>query len=133
LQAAEQRLPDLPAMVAGCRERVQERGVRLIMALPNFVERRHSALDLCGQKLVAGLRHAVSRIHGRAAPTLARLEAVSPLAVLKRGYAVVSDHSGHPLTTAAAVAPGARLRLRFADGEVGATAERPERQGKLPL
>ena len=58
---------------------------------------------------------------------------VSPLAVLQRGYAMVSDPAGHPLTTAAAVTPGARLRLRFADGEVAATADRPERQGRLPL
>jgi exodeoxyribonuclease VII large subunit len=156
LSGIERRLPDLPAMLTGFRERVQERGVRLIIALPNFVARRHSALDLCGQKLGSGLRHAVAGIHGRAGRTLgrlsdaplhallretrarlggtaARLESVSPLAVLQRGYAMVSDPAGHPLTTAAAVAPGARLRLRFADGEVGATADRPERQGRLPL
>src|SRR5271165_1374018 len=156
LDAAVRRLPDLPAMLTGWRERVQERGVRLIIALPNFVARRHSALNLCGEKLGAGLRHAVAGIHGRAGRTLgrlseaplrallretqarlegaaARLESVSPLAVLQRGYAVVSDAAGHPLTSAAKVTPGARLRLRFADGEVGATADRPERQGRLPL
>jgi exodeoxyribonuclease VII large subunit len=155
----ERRLPDLPALIAGCRERVQERGVRLIIALPNFVARRHAALDLCGEKLVACLRHAVSRIHNAAGRTLtrlseaplrgklretrarlegtaARLESVSPLAVLQRGYALVSDPAGHPLTSAAKVTPGARLRLRFADGEVGATADggtKAERQGRLPL
>jgi exodeoxyribonuclease VII large subunit len=156
LDAVERRLPDLPAMLTSFRERVQERGVRLIVALPNFVARRHGALGLCGQKLTAGLRHAVSGIHSRAGRTLgrlsvaplraslretrarlegtaARLESVSPLAVLQRGYAVVSDAAGHPLTNAAAVGPGARLRLRFADGEVGATADRPDRQGRLPL
>ena len=58
----ERRLPDLPAMLTACRERVQERGVRLIVALPNFVARRHAALDLCGQKLDCrfaprGVRH----------------------------------------------------------------------------
>ena len=148
--------PICPRCWRGFRERVQERGVRLIIALPNFVARRHAALDLCGQKLGSGLRHAVAGIHGRAGRTLgrlsdaplhallretrarlegtaARLESVSPLAVLQRGYAMVSDPAGHPLTTAAAVTPGARLRLRFADGEVGATADRPERQGRLPL
>jgi exodeoxyribonuclease VII large subunit len=126
------------------------------VALPNFVVRRHAALDLCGHKLVSCLRHAVAIIHNRAGGPLgrlwdaplhaalrearaklqgsaARLESVSPLAVLQRGYAVVSDAAGHPLTSAAAVRPGARLRLRFADGEVGAIAECPERQGRLPL
>ena len=62
------------------------------------------------------------------------LESVSPLAVLDRGYALVTDRAGHPLTSAAAVSPGARLRIRFSDGEVEATADpkTPEpRQGKL--
>jgi exodeoxyribonuclease VII large subunit len=156
LDAALRRLPDLPGMLAGCRDRVRERGVRLIIALPNLVARRHATLGLCGQKLVGSLRHAVAGIHNRAGRTLgrlseaplrammretrarlegtaARLESVSPLAVLQRGYALVSDAAGHKLTSAAEVAPGARLRLRFADGEVAATADRPERQGRLPL
>jgi exodeoxyribonuclease VII large subunit len=54
--------------------------------------------------------------------------------VLERGYALVTDRAGHPLTSAGVVPPGARLRIRFSDGEVGATADpkAPEpRQGKL--
>ena len=159
LIAIERRLPDLPVLLRTCRERVQERGVRLILALPNLVGNRRSALDLSGQKLVAGLRHALGGMHNRANRTLTRLtdaplraalreararldgvsgrlESVSPLAVLQRGYALVSDAGGHPLTSAASVAPGARLRLRFADGEVHATAEgggKAERQGRLPV
>jgi exodeoxyribonuclease VII large subunit len=156
LGAIERSLPDLPGRLAHSRQRVQEHQARLIIALPNFVARRHAALDLCGQKLVSCLRHAVATIHNRAGRSLgrlsdaplwaslreararldgsaARLESVSPLAVLKRGYAVVSDAVGHPLTSAASVRPGARVRLRFADGEVGATADQPERQGRLPL
>lgn len=45
----------------------------------------------------------------------------------------MTDPTGHALTTAGTVRPGARLRLRFADGEVGATADAPTRQGHLPL
>jgi len=159
LVAAERRLPDLPALLQACRERVQERGVRLILALPNLVATRRSNVELCGHKLVSCLRHAVARIHTEAGRTLgrlspapvraglreararldgagARLESVSPLAVLQRGYALVSDPAGHKLTSAAAVKPGVRLRLRFADGEVGATADgarRSDRQGELGL
>ncbi|HUB48527.1 MAG TPA: exodeoxyribonuclease VII large subunit [Acetobacteraceae bacterium] len=159
LVAVERRLPDLPALLQASRERVQERGVRLILALPNLVATRRSSLEISGHKLVACLRHAVARIHTDAGRTLgrlspapvrsglrearakldgagARLESVSPLAVLQRGYALVSDPAGHPLTSAGAVKPGARLRLRFADGEVGATADggrRSDRQGELAL
>ena len=156
LEGAVRKLPNLPATLAGCRERVAERGARLVIALPNFVARRHASLEMCGQRLVASLGQVVAAIHNHAGRTLgrlsdaplravtreararlegmaARLESVAPLAVLRRGYAMVSDAAGRPLTSAAKVAPGARLRLRFADGEVGATADRPERQGRLPL
>jgi exodeoxyribonuclease VII large subunit len=85
----------------------------------------------------AVLREARARLEGSAA----RLESVSPLAVLARGYALVTDPAGAPITHAASVKPGTRMRLRFGDGEVGATADggrardrqetRP--QGKLPL
>jgi len=159
LVAAERRLPDLPVMLGAWRERVQERGVRLVLALPNLTAARRSSLDLCGHKLVACLRHRVAAIHNGANRTLVRLsdaplratlreararaegaggrlESVSPLAVLQRGYVVVADVAGHALTSAGAVKPGARLRLRFADGEVGATADggrKSDRQGQLPL
>jgi exodeoxyribonuclease VII large subunit len=159
LVAVERRLPDLPATIRACRQRVEERGVRLILALPNLVATRCSILELCGHQLLASLRHRVARIHNDANRTLARLseaplraglreararldgtgarlESVSPLAVLQRGYALVSDAAGHKLTSAAAVKPGARLRLRFADGEVRATADgarRTDLQGELGL
>jgi exodeoxyribonuclease VII large subunit len=156
LGAIERNLPDLPGRLASARQRIQEHQARLILALPNFVARRHAALNLGGQRLVSCLRYAVATIHNRAGRSLgrlsnaplratlreararmqgcaSRLESVSPLAVLQRGYAVVSDTAGHPLTSAAAVRPGEHLRLRFADGEVRATADKPERQGRLPL
>ena len=54
--------------------------------------------------------------------------------VLARGYALVRDASGRPVRAAALIAPGARLTLAFADGDVGATADsaQPARRGKGP-
>ncbi len=159
LARAERQLPDLPAIIIAAHRRVSDGTARLARALPALVERRHAALALCGQKLLGGLRHAVAVIHTRAGRSLgrlseapvramqreraarlagagARLESVSPLAVLRRGYALVADMAGHPLTAAASVVPGARMRLRFADGEVRATADnggKSGRQGRLLL
>ena len=159
LAAAGARLPDLPAMLDAARSRVRDRGERLLLALPACVTIRRHALGLAGQRLGSGLRQSVGSVQQRAgrvlgrltgAPprallreamarlegTSARLESVSPLAVLARGYALVTDTAGTPVTQAKAVKPGARLRLRFADGETKVTAEgrRDEtRQGALPL
>jgi exodeoxyribonuclease VII large subunit len=153
------RLPDLPATVSAMRERVHDRGGRMLLALPNLVTTRRHALGLAEQRLLSGLRQAVGSVHQQAGRVLgrltdgpprailreararlegtaARLESVSPLAVLARGYALVTDPAGAPITQATGVKPGSRMRLRFADGEVKATADggRPgDRQGMLPL
>ena len=51
------------------------------------------------------------------------LSSLSYQSVLARGFALVRDEAGQPLRAAAAIAPGARLELEFADGRVGAIAE----------
>ncbi|MSP02794.1 MAG: exodeoxyribonuclease VII large subunit [Acetobacteraceae bacterium] len=153
------RLPDLPAILSAARERVRDRGGRLGLALPGVVTARRHALGLAEQRLLSGLRQAVGSVHQRAGRilgrltdsvpraalreararldgTAARLESVSPLAVLARGYALVTDVSGAPIIEAAGVKAGAKMRVRFADGEVNATADggrAGDRQGLLPL
>jgi exodeoxyribonuclease VII large subunit len=52
------------------------------------------------------------------------LDSYSYQNVLARGFALVRDAADHPVTSAAAVTPGAGLTLQFGDGEVAATAGR---------
>jgi exodeoxyribonuclease VII large subunit len=51
------------------------------------------------------------------------LHVISPLAVLERGYALVSGPDGSLVRTTAQAAPGLPLRVRVADGEFGATVD----------
>ncbi len=57
----------------------------------------------------------------------ARVQALSPLATLERGYAVLQDAEGHVVTSVHGVATGAPLSVRVADGRlhVEATATEP--------
>jgi exodeoxyribonuclease VII large subunit len=113
--------------------------------------RRHAVALLDGRRSAAFARR-VQRLRGARAlhafsdaPLLAllrerratlagaarQLEALSYNAVLARGFALVRDAEGEPLTRAAAVTPGARLSIGFADGQVIATAEgEAPRRGK---
>ncbi|HTN09444.1 MAG TPA: exodeoxyribonuclease VII large subunit [Acetobacteraceae bacterium] len=147
----------LPGRLLAGRQALLDRAGRLRVALPGLLSSRRNALALGAERLRSALRHAAA---GRAAagarvmlrlsdaPLRARLresrarleglagrlEAVSYAKVLERGFALVADAKGAPLTSAAAIAPGAALRLRFADGEVAASADRPRkatRQGAL--
>jgi exodeoxyribonuclease VII large subunit len=105
-----------------------------------LIEARRGRVALLAQRLAAGLAHTAAGRREAAARVLHRLNAaalsaVSPEAVLKRGYALVFDRQGAPLVLAEAVRPGAELRLRFADGDVRAIAagRGASRQGNLDL
>lgn len=53
----------------------------------------------------------------------AALTALDPDRVVERGYAVVDDGAGRVLTSAAGARSAGRVRLRFADGSIGATVD----------
>jgi exodeoxyribonuclease VII large subunit len=164
LAAAHQRLADralrlvfaLPNLLAMRRSEMERLG--RLPASERVIGGREAALRLTAAHLTSGLRHALSDTRRRSGRTLARftgaplrgalreararldgaaarLESVSPEAVLKRGYALVFDPAGHPVTLAAGVRPGGALRLRFSDGEARVVAEngKSSRQGRLPL
>ncbi len=92
------------------------------------VRHRSERARLSAAPLLATLRERRARLEGLSA----RLASVSHEAVLARGYAMVRDRAGHPVTRASGISPGADLTLRFADGERAVTAlgGRP-RQGDL--
>ncbi len=50
-----------------------------------------------------------------------RLELLDPRLVLQRGYALLSDEAGRPVTTVARTEPGQRLVATLVDGEVALT------------
>jgi exodeoxyribonuclease VII large subunit len=120
--AAEQVVPDrveLDRHLRAC-------SLRLGAALRRLGDRRQRALH----DLQAALRSRVGRRLERSEQRLLRLndrlDALSPLASLKRGYVVAQDHEGRVLRRAADFRPGERLRLRVVDGRVHCLVERTE-------
>ena len=65
------------------------------------------------------LRHQLERADDDLHHQLARVRALSPLATLRRGYAVVQDADGHVVTSPAQTTVGAALQVRVADGRLG--------------
>jgi exodeoxyribonuclease VII large subunit len=60
------------------------------------------------------------------------LESLSYERVLERGYAMVRDAEGTPLTRAARATAGADIAIRFSDGEIGATVHGAGAPSKPP-
>ena len=54
------------------------------------------------------------------------LDAISPLATLQRGYAIVTDGQGHVVTDARSLAAGQEIKARLATGRVRARVEQTE-------
>ncbi len=72
-------------------------------------------------------RHRLDRGEDDLVHQLARIRALSPLATLRRGYAVLSDSEGHALSSVATLEPGHEIHIRVGDGRIGATATTVDR------
>ncbi len=70
--------------------------------------------------LHAVMRKVLDRRRATLGQVVGRMEALSPLRVLQRGYALATA-AGHVVTDAAQLAPGTALELRFARGRARAT------------
>ena len=77
----------------------------------------HGSIDRRGF-LAAAARFAVAGVTASAL-----LDALSPLRILDRGYAVPVDREGRVLKRREDFRPGESFRLRVADGDVGARVE----------
>jgi exodeoxyribonuclease VII large subunit len=79
-------------------------------------------LDDFARRGISALKHRVALDRSRLQGFERRLEALNPLAVLGRGYAVVSRQAdGKLVSQVGQVKSGDRLRVRVSDGEFGAT------------
>ena len=80
--------------------------------LARTADRLHGAME----SVLRRERHRAERLG-------AQLDALSPLRILDRGYAVPVGPDGHVLKRRAEFAPGTPFRLRVADGDVAARVE----------
>ncbi|WP_030482836.1 exodeoxyribonuclease VII large subunit [Nocardioides aequoreus] len=138
--AAKRVVPDVAEEVA----RVAQLRQRARRAVRHGVEREQALLDsLRSRPSLAdprdGLRQRLDEVHDlrdRARRSLARrveraehdlhhhlarVRALSPLATLRRGYAVISDESGQARSSVEGLRAGAPLHVRVADGRIATT------------
>jgi exodeoxyribonuclease VII large subunit len=125
LDELEQRLSRaLRHMLADRRSMLGERRSRLWQLSPGArvqaTAARHGALF--ARLRAAGLAQ-LQRSRERLAPLVRTLNAVSPLATLDRGYAIVSREGAGILLDAADAAPGTTIVARLSIGRIRATVQ----------
>ncbi|MDY0001891.1 MAG: exodeoxyribonuclease VII large subunit [Polyangia bacterium] len=105
------------------RARLVERGRMVAEAGRTLLRRRRDALGSATRRLEQEGRALMEPARRRFSEQAARLDALSPLAVLSRGYAVAVGESGRVLRMAREARVGESLRLRLSRGELGCTVD----------
>ena len=93
-------------------------------AMSYIVDAARRDLAIVRGAIVQSSLRAVAAKRGALAASAARLNALSPLATLSRGYAVARDATGQALTSAHQFKPGLDFDLLLHDGRVGAEVRR---------
>jgi exodeoxyribonuclease VII large subunit len=137
IHRSQQRLDDLRNRLDRAEQRILEQHRRrwelAAAAVRHYDVRRR--LTGIRQELASRLsalasvaRTLLLRERGRLNQLSGQLEALSPLAILDRGYALVFDASGVLLKDASRVKAGDEIFARLAKGTIAATVKREKRQ-----
>ena len=86
-----------------------------------YLEQRRKNLELLISRMTAAQNNQISRKHQRYIALTAKLDAMSPLKVLTRGYAMAQTENGQVLKSVKQVQPGERITVSLGDGSLGAT------------
>lgn len=121
--AAELAVPDSREL----RRRVGEMAQGLVAGLRGRVALGGDRSRRASERLFAAMARRLERWEGRLGQAGARLDALSPLGTLRRGYAVPLGPEGEVLRRLAMFREGAPFRLRVVDGVVACRTEGGER------
>ncbi|MBQ6116033.1 MAG: exodeoxyribonuclease VII large subunit [Oscillospiraceae bacterium] len=91
-----------------------------------FLQDRRLQLDYVQQKLSAAAKGQLEEDVRRFTRLTAALDALSPLKVLGRGYAMAQSEDGAILRDSAQVSPGDRIRVQLARGSLNCSVESAE-------
>lgn len=128
--AAQDRLRDLlTAWLAREQSALDAIRSRPAMADPrNLLAARAEEIGHLADRARRSVRHRLDRAGDEIGHQLARARALSPLATLERGYAVLQDADGHVLASVAGTAKGDKISVRLADGRIHATTTKIEQE-----
>ncbi len=99
------------------------RARRVLRDAGAYLDDRRVELDRLRDKLGAAMESELGRKKREQVRLAAGLDAMSPLRVLTRGYAVAADESGAIVSSTAMIRKGSRLRLRLSDGSADCRVE----------
>lgn len=103
------------------RQRVaQLAGARALRDPKNYIDDRRMQLDYTQRRLIAALQRLVAQQRERFVRLTSKLDAMSPLKVLSRGYSMTFDAQGYVVRSVRTLSCGDRITVRLVDGRASA-------------
>ncbi len=97
-----------------------------VLAKPiNITETRNEAVDRLNEKMLSAFKQVVAREKSRFMEDIAKLDALSPLKVLSRGYAI-AEVNGKTVKSINELDVGEKFKLKLSDGSVNCIADSKE-------
>lgn len=98
-------------------------GKRVLRSPDSFLDYRREQLDRMEERLTNACKSALDRKKSRLQLLGGKLNALSPLSVMSRGFGVAFDDKGELMTSASGFTKGKKFTLKLSDGTVNAVSE----------
>jgi exodeoxyribonuclease VII large subunit len=126
--SAERLLAAVTRRLSRDRDRLDGLAARPVLRRPkDMLNVRQQRLDELTRIVSTKLLHTMEVERGKLAGMFERLEALSPVSTLKRGYTLALNAEGELVGSVTRVSPGDAVELVMADGRVDTRAERVRR------
>ncbi|MDY3224775.1 MAG: exodeoxyribonuclease VII large subunit [Candidatus Faecousia sp.] len=91
-----------------------------------YLEQKGKNVELLKNRLLSAQNQNITRHRQRYIAALSKLDAMSPLKVLTRGYSMTRTEQGEVIRSIGQVEPGERIRVSLSDGTLSATLMKKE-------
>ena len=92
-----------------------------LLSPTGYLEQRKKGLELLKNRLISAQNQNITRYNARYIASVSKLEAMSPLKVLTRGYSMAQTEQGSVLRSVRQVELGERIHIFLGDGNLSAT------------
>lgn len=126
------------AMATALQQRLRsaQRHLDVLSASPalrsptGYIEQREKSLELMKNRMISAQNQNLTRKNQRYIAAVSKLDAMSPLKVLPRGYSMAQTEKGEVLRSVKQVELGERIRISLSDGNLSATVMEKKEEAK---
>ncbi len=109
---------------------MQKEKLLLSLGPANQIEQKSEKLSYMNEKLESLIKNKTEKYETRLSAAASRLDSLSPLKIISKGYCVTEAEDGQTLSSAKQVKVNSKINIVFSDGEVLCTAEKVKKRRK---